>query len=321
MKTNVTKKNAIGFVILIVLIAITFLLIPGEKEEPVKIGYLQITGSHLLFIANNEGFFEEQGIDVELIRMQSSNQLAEALLRGDIDVSVEMSAVPILKISEEDPNSIKIFLISKIYIEDNFDAIIVDKESEILTLKDLENKKIATFPGSTASTLLKQFLESKDIDISTITFVPMPPPTHLSALSGGSVDAVHAYEPTISIAESGDVARKIYGSVYSEQINPSPQGVATISERFITENPDLANRIVEIFLEASTYLKENVDDSREILLQEMGLTEEVVAKLNFYERSLDEEAINSFKEYVALLELLEETSFQSNSVESILYSP
>jgi len=67
-------------------------------------------------------------------------------------------------------------------------------------LEDLEGKKIGVFPGSTATNLLKKFLSDNNIDISKIEFIQIVPPNQLPALYGGSIDVLHAYEPTTAIA-------------------------------------------------------------------------------------------------------------------------
>jgi len=317
MKFKYSVIIPIALAIILVLI-ITLSLVPTEKNNKIKIGYLPMVGSHLMFIAQSEVYFSNQDIEPEFVKMQSSNQLIEALLRGDIDLAVEISAIPVIKVSETNTDDIKVFLISKIFIEDEFDAIIVDKNSPINKLKDLEGRKIATFPGSTAPALLKHFLESKNIDISKIVFMPMPPSNHLQALSKGSVDAVHSYEPITSYALVNEIGKKIYGSVYSEQINPSPQGVAVISQKFVEDTPDLTRRLLNVFSTSAKFLDDNNNLSRNILQQELNLDVEVAREIKFYDRSLDEESISSFKRYVDLLNKLGETSLTSTDVSKIV---
>ena len=56
------------------------------------------------------------------------------------------------------------------------------------------------FPGSTATSLLRKYLKDSKVEVGGITFVPIPPQTQLGALLEGSIDALHAYEPTTAIA-------------------------------------------------------------------------------------------------------------------------
>ena len=64
----------------------------------------------------------------------------------------------------------------------------------------MEGRKIGVFPGSTATNLLKKFLSDNNIDISKIEFIQIVPPNQLPTLYEGSIDVLHAYEPTTAIA-------------------------------------------------------------------------------------------------------------------------
>jgi ABC-type nitrate/sulfonate/bicarbonate transport system substrate-binding protein len=313
-----TKIFWIILIILIILGGLSFQFTRSSDQSKVRIGYLPIIGSHLLYIAQNQSYFKSESVFIELYKFQSSNQLMEAMLRDDIDLCVEMSAVPLLKVSEEDPGDFKIFLISKIFLEDEFDGIIILQNSNISQLKDLEGKSIATFPGSTAPALLEHFLIEKGVDTSDISFKPMPPQNHLTALSQHFVDAVHSYEPTTSQGVLSNLSKKLYGSVYSEQINPSPQGVAIISTKFMEEKPFLANKVINIFKKSSEFLIINNTLSKQILQNELGLDESVINNIKVYERAMDGEVISSFNKYMELLNNLNETSFDKENMDKVL---
>ena len=93
----------------------------------------------------------------------------------------------------------------------------------------------------------KKFLDEKGVGISGIEFVPIIPPNQLPALYSGSIDALHSYEPITTIALESGNAKRIYSSVYAEQLNNN-QGVALISKRFISENPSLALKSISVIL-------------------------------------------------------------------------
>jgi len=58
----------------------------SDSNDPVKIGYLAIGAGLPLFVAEEEGFFAEQSVEVELIEFRSSNDIASAAVAGRIDV-------------------------------------------------------------------------------------------------------------------------------------------------------------------------------------------------------------------------------------------
>ncbi len=273
-----------------------------EEDNTVRIGYLPILASLPLYVAQENQYFEAEGINVEVVQLQSSNQLVDALVRGDIDIVVESSAVPVLIVETIDPNEIEIFSVSDITPQTPFDSIIVQEDSDLARLKDLEGKKIGVFPGSTATNLLKVYLEDNGVDTSKIEFVKIIPPNQLPALYEGSIDALHAYEPTSTIAIESNNAKKLYGSVYAEQLNHNPQGVALVSSDFIKENPELAEKVINSFDKATDFMKTNDKETREIITKYVKVDEGVAENtvLLYMSRS-DEVNKNALQDYADML--------------------
>jgi ABC-type nitrate/sulfonate/bicarbonate transport system substrate-binding protein len=198
----------------------------GSKTNTVRIGYLSNTGSLPLFVAEEKGFFTEEGIHEEATPIATSNQLVDALVAGNLDAYPESSAYPALAVELQSPGRLKIFSASAITKQKPFDSILVKDGSSIRSVSDLAGKRIGVFPGSTATSFLKKYLKDSHIDASGIVFVPVPPQTQLGALLEGSIDALHAYEPTTAIAGS----RRSWSS-HSDSIRSgsSPEGSRTIS--------------------------------------------------------------------------------------------
>jgi ABC-type nitrate/sulfonate/bicarbonate transport system substrate-binding protein len=244
---------------------------PLKDHVTARIGYLNITASLPLFIAEEKGFFADKGVLIEAHQIASSNQLVDGIVAGNLDVFVEASAVPVLAVELQSPGRLKVFSVSSITKQAPFDTLLVKEGSSIKSLQDLAGKKIGVFPGSTATNLLRKFLADRGIDVSKITFVPVPPQNHLTVLLGGSVDAVHAYEPTIAIALSHGGVRQLYGSVYAEMLDRNPQGVAVVSSKFIDEHSETAKKVIGALERAIVFMREHEVEARQILAKRMNL--------------------------------------------------
>ena len=59
---------------------------PVQAAERVRVGILKLTSSAPIFIGVEKGFFQEQGVDVELTFSQPATPIATALAAGQIDV-------------------------------------------------------------------------------------------------------------------------------------------------------------------------------------------------------------------------------------------
>lgn len=245
---------------------------PPKPAPTVRIGYLNLVTSLPLFIAQEKNFLTAQDIKFEAIPLATSNQLADALIAGDIDCYIGASVVPVFAAELNSPGKMKVFTASEITPHQPFDALLVKEGSPIKTLSDLSGKRIAVFPGSTATNLLKKYLSDRGLDVSNITFIELPPSAHLSSLSIGFVDAAHAYEPTIALSKGG--VKKLHGSVYADLLSPNPISVSVVSTEFLKNHPQTTAKTIAALERAAKFMKENDTETRSILKKQMDLSKD-----------------------------------------------
>lgn len=297
----------------------------GEVEPPapttVKVGYLPIISALPLYVAEEQRLFADAGIAVEKIPFQTSEQVLDALIRGDIDVVPALSIVPVLRVERINPGHVKAFSITDITLERPFDALLVKNEAEIASLDQLSGKKVGVFPGGTARSILHNFLTSQGIDTATVEIVELPPTAHLQALSSGSIDALYAYEPTVAIALETGSYRKIHGSVYASMLNHTPIGFALLRSSLIEEQPELAQKVVEIFDQANGFIQTHDAETREILAASFHLTPEVAAiavpLFMSPSRSIDKNVVAAF---ISLLASIGEVQ-EMGDISALFYQP
>ncbi len=292
---------------------------PSETPITVKIGYLNISASLPLFIAEDMGFLTQDGVKFESIPFQTSNQLVDGIAAGNLDAFIESSAVPVLALELQSPGRLKIFATSSITKDEPFDAILVKADSSLTSLSDLARKKIGVFPGSTATTLLKKYLSDNGIDVSGITFIPVPPQNQLTALIEGSIDALHCYEPTIAIGLTKGNAKKLYGSVYADMLDRNPQGVAAVSTKFTQEHPQTAQRVVHALEQGMIFMRDNELEARQIAGKRLGLDEAITKTTVFlYMHPHTQLDGNILQQYADMLSDLQELKGRVR-VDSIIY--
>lgn len=253
---------------------------PVASDYVVKVGYLPTLSSKLLFeIANQKGFFEEEGVRIEAIEMQSSNLLADAIIRGDVHVVTRSSVMPVLNAELVEPGNVQIFAVTDYTSDKPFDSIIVKPDSPIQTIADLEGKNIGVFPGTTAKNMLKLLFSEEGIDSSGMDFVELPAQQHLTALAAGSIDALYTYEPSVSIGKDELQARVVFGSVFAHHLEHNPIAVSQINSRFVTEHPEEARRVVRAINRASDYMRDNDAEARIIARDVFNFSENVAAQI------------------------------------------
>lgn len=249
------------------------------SDAVVKVAYAPVVLNLPSYLAQDRGLFEKAGVKPEYVSFSSANDMINALVAGQVDVVTGVSLVPILNLEAQSPGKARVFLHSMMTAATPYDGLVVKKDSPIQGLPDLVGKKVGVFPGTTALNLLKATLKKHGIDDTKVQFVPLPPPSHLSALESGAVDALLAYEPTLSTAlDQG--ARQVFGSIFADLLSPSPISSSVVSRKFAKEHPELLGRFVKVLDEAIGMIQANPAECRKALLTHTKITPQVVEKVN-----------------------------------------
>jgi NitT/TauT family transport system substrate-binding protein len=266
-------------------------------------GYLPMISSLTYFVALDQGFFEDEGVEIIGVPMKTSNAIADALEAGTIEVGVELSVVPLLnKVSSGTPTSFLIFSTSAIAKQSGFDGVVVGGDSTISSLAELSGKKVAVFPGTTATNTLLDVFEQAYPGVPPPIPMAMLPTLHLPEVSNGGVDAAHAYEPFLSTGLVKQGMKHIHTSLYAEQVNPSPIGVAAINRNFFEQDGDRADHILRALDKAVDFIQDYPDKTRMIVSEYTGVDPEVADVINFMPMSKSTDIdVSGLEQYSSVL--------------------
>ncbi|MBI2148351.1 ABC transporter substrate-binding protein [Candidatus Woesearchaeota archaeon] len=269
-----------SLVFLLVITGIVIALIPGENNEQIqglekiKVAYKPTSHYLSVFIAKENGFFLEEGLDAELINFDSSNQAMDALLNGQVDVSRGGLFLQ-LKIEAEKPGQIKTFLVNNQSKENFVDYIIINKDSGINSIYDLKGKKIGTNTGLIEESYIKQILKYFNLE-NDVQVIGIKPALVPNALETKQVDAIFVYEPEANIAINKGFGRVLIGHpVENYLLNPWIGGGVYIKASLIKENPKKKKKIMNAFYKAGQFIKHNPDESKIILAKYTGLDQTI----------------------------------------------
>lgn len=140
-----------------------------------------------LYVAMEQGFFMEEGRDVEVTRFGSGADVGYALLAGRIDAAFLEPSPSFRLLNEHDWADVRVAGV----ITFPYGATVVVREDLDLRLSDLEGRTIAA--GSRDCRLLQQFrhdAERLGVNAGEINFVYLDFAVMLPALEAGRVDAI-----------------------------------------------------------------------------------------------------------------------------------
>jgi len=318
-----TKLIISILVIAIIIIGAFFVFSPEQEEQKitnVKISDRGLASALPIYVAIEKGYFEEFGLKPELVKLSSGNDVFNALTRNELDIG-EIPIDPLIFAEDKANTGVKIFLVGKWSqnTNKNFDALFVVKDSSINSLKDLEGKKIGVFPGVTAKTFLAYYLKERGIDSSKVEFVQLAPNLHLQSLSSGAIDALWAYQPTVTVAENSDFL-KIENGIYNN-LGINYFAIYSFSGSF--SKTDFAEDAQKALSKAIRYMELNEEESREILSKYTSLGD-LSSQMKYFPQyseptNIDKEELKDLIEFYKNEELIS-NSFNNEKINLIFYN-
>lgn len=180
-------------------VAVLFLVAVSPTSyaaEKIRIGWVYAMANAPILIAQEKKFFEEQGIDAEIISFRSGPVVHQALAAGELDMAY-IGAPPVYHWYSRG-------LKSKILAKVNYGqaAVMVRKDSGIDSISDLRNKKWAGVrKGSGMDVLLRGYVFREAASMEPdkdARIIPMPPGNMGASVESKVVDGAFIWEPFTS---------------------------------------------------------------------------------------------------------------------------
>lgn len=244
-------------VAVIAIVAIGGYFLMGGGNDTITIGYLPSDHDAALFVADAQGKFQENGLNVKLVQFNNGGDLMTAMASGDVDVGY-VGITPVLSSIQK---GVPVKVISAAQTEGS--GIVVSENSGINSVSDLSGKKIAT-PGeaSIQHMLLTYYLQQNGMSIDDVKVSAMKVPSMNDALKTGKIDGMITFEPYVTIAEENGA--KLL--VDSADILPNhPCCVVVASDDFINNHENETKLILAIHENATAFINNNTDEAAGLL--------------------------------------------------------
>lgn len=227
-----------------------------EKTEVVRLG--EVTHSVFYapqYAAISLGFFEEEGIEIELSNLGGADKVMSALLSNQIDVGFAGPEASIYVYNEGREDYPEVF--AQLTQKDG--CFLVGKEKpDVFDWNQLKGKTVIPgrkggVPYMTFEYLLKQkgFNPEKDLNLDdSIQFSLMA-----GAFSGSDAEYVTLFEPTASMIEQ-EGKGYILASV-GEETGEIPYTAYCAKKSYISENEDLIQRFTNAIYKGMVWVNEH----------------------------------------------------------------
>lgn len=246
----------------------------AEVFETVKVrmAYMPNMGSVSLAVTAKEmGYFEEIGLDVELVEFQGGPAEIAAMASGDIDISQIGHGAHALCAEGE-------AVIFQIDCTGLADAVIGNKDKGVASIEDLKGKTVAVTSGTSAEVILNLVLQTADLSPDDIELVEMDANGMVSAMISGNVDACATWSPgtgTIMQALGDKGVILANNAMYIDQVTFPSSFITT--QKFAKEKPDVMVRFARALQNAGDYRAEHIEEVAKWVAKQCEVDEAIMA--------------------------------------------
>lgn len=254
----------------------------GEKQysgpvEKVTMGVGVAPLSLPIWVAENEGYFADNGLDVEIKDYPSG----KAAVGDLIDDKVDMATITEFGFMSKSFDNSDLRIVASITTA-NINSLVANKDKGIENISDLKGKRIATVSGTEAEFYLQTFLLFNNILTTDVEIIYLNPNNIIQSVSGGEADAAMIWEPNVyqiktNLGEENTITWPGQGGQRSYWLFNS-------KENFITRNPEIVKRTLKALFQAEEFIKTNEADAKAILVShglDAQFVDDIWQKLNY----------------------------------------
>lgn len=226
------------------------------------------------FVARDAGLYRKYGIDPRVVLFEAGSLLAQAMLSGDVKMSVSSGPAVIAGRSQGADTIIVAACVNTLPY-----SVVAAKG--ITQWEQLKGKKIAISRfGSGTDTAVRLVLKKFGLDpAKDVTILQLgTQPSRLQALAAGAIDATLVSPPL-------DLTAKKQG--YQILVNmaelgiPYPQQVIETTDRFAGESPQTVKKFLKGFIEGVRYAATHKEETKKIITKYLKTTDPEILEATY----------------------------------------
>jgi len=258
---------------------VRFLLIVGiilglgvAHAAPLKIGVSETILSLPLFVAQEEGYFQKRGVNVEFVSCVGGNRCVKNMLAGETELATA-TELPVVFNSFTRTD----FAILTSFVSVSNDLKMVARsERNITEPARLKGKTLGYVKGGASQYVLDLVLVYNGIDSGMVTLKEITPESALSALANREVDALCIWEPFASRIQQelgNDVQLVPIPKLYTETFN------LIAMNRVVKARPKDMEKIVLALKDSTQYIQSNPDKAKALAAKRLGVSMVLINKI------------------------------------------
>lgn len=255
--------------------------VPSDLVD-ITVGVVATADAAPLYLGIAEGYFEDEGLNVEAVVAEGGAAVIPAVVSGDFDIGY--SNIVSLVFAQSQGIDVRLVTGGAVVSGtegEGYIQVVVAEGGEVNDYDDLQGRTLGVNTLRNINDLaMRTALEARGLDPDSITFTEVPFPDMNAAVEGGQIDAALSAEPFLTLGEG--TIRGI-GNPYIEIVDPYMYAYYFASADFLGANGDIAERFSRAMSRALDQASSDEESVREVigtytqmddvLIQELALPE------------------------------------------------
>jgi len=262
-------------------LALCLTALPALAQDKVKVGVFPVSSSLPYFVAFERGFFKEQNIDTEMVRLIGGPPNVAAMITNQIDAAAVLVTIEGLNANIKKPGVAMYISVNSQNRTYQMEQFVVRKGFSATSLKDLKGAKIMSAPGPANVTMAKAALAGAGLKEGEYTIDQLDMGQHVNAMTAGTFDAGYTLEPNASTMRKLGIASTLEAGVIAKYVLGDPDANAfvagcALTSEFIKARPDVAKRFAAAWGKAVQLINTNPQEARKHLAKNTLTPDDVV---------------------------------------------
>jgi ABC-type nitrate/sulfonate/bicarbonate transport system substrate-binding protein len=241
----------------------------GGPVEKITLSTSADTKSALVFIAQDKGYFSENGLEVTLKTFSSGKMGCDQLKAGAVDIANFADFVLVGQALDGDR---ALRCLGAIAAADDHSVIFL-KDGGIKAPGDLRGKRVGAARGTTAEFFWGRFLVFNDLGLKDVQLIDVKPPALEAALTTRQVDAILVWE------HWAEAIREHLGDKISRWPGQSGQKyywLLVTTEALVKARQGVWERLFKALQQAEIFLQNQPEAGVNVIAQQINLSPAMV---------------------------------------------
>jgi len=273
MFRNQNHSRVMLILVVILLIALSFTGCSKQPAEPkdttpqpvkvtIMLDWAPNTNHTGLFVAKEKGYFQEQGLEVDIINPSSQGTLEQLIATGNVDFGISHQE----QVTTARINDLPIVSVAAI-LQHNTSGFASLMSKNIQTAKDFENKVYGGWGLPSETAVLSALMQKENADINKIEMVNIGEADQLASLNK-DIDLTWIFYGWTGI--QAEIRGEELQMLWLKDVDPvldyyTP--VLATNEKMIQEKPEIVSKLVKAVSQGYEFSIQNPEQAADILIQ------------------------------------------------------